>query len=254
MSWFEFPPCHIFSQFHWHLRFHWAKFHFVFFLLLTIKRFRTRIFLKHWKVPPRNILSLREKKCRRKIVIQIPFSLIHIFFSIGKDLWNTERIPYVVLRSCETKNFRQSHEAPLSYAWRLSVSEVIEAQKRSSTNFSALWDNEFSREKSDIHFLWENVSIPGFSETLNGSTTKYFGALRQKILDRKSWCPLLIEKNFSIPESFWCIELFPNKIFWFCETNKFEPKVVIPPLSGKIKKSLLDMMFLENLQKIEFKQ
>ena len=228
MSWFEFPPCHIFSQFHWHLRFHWAKSHFVFFLLLIIKCFRTRDFLKHGKVPPRNILSLREKKCRRKIVIQIPLSLIHIFFSKGKDLWNTERIPYVVLRSCETKNFRQSHEAPLSYAWRLSVSEVIEAQKRSSTNFfdtvrqwifnGEKWYTLLMRKRFDTRVFW-NIEWLNH-EIFRRSETKDFG---QKIVITPSdW------KNFSIPESFWCIELFPNKIFRFCETNKFERKSWYP--------------------------
>ena len=51
---------------------------------------------------------------RQKIVILPPPTppLIHKFFRYQK-FCETEGTPYEVFRSCETKNFRQNHDAPL---------------------------------------------------------------------------------------------------------------------------------------------
>ena len=42
----------------------------------------------------------------------------------------------------------------------------------------------------------EQFLIPQISETLKGSYTKFFGTVRQKILDGKLWYPLLCQKLF----------------------------------------------------------
>ena len=54
--------------------------------------------------------------------------------------------------------------------------------------------------------------IPEISETLKGSYTKFFGTVRQKILDEKLWYPLLC-MNFFDTLNFWNIEGMPTKFF-----------------------------------------
>ena len=44
----------------------------------------------------------------------------------------------------------------------------------------------------------------------------------------------------------------PENFFWICETKKFERKDVIPTLSDKIKKPLVELLFLDNLRKLDF--
>ena len=50
-------------------------------------------------------------------------------------------------------------------------------------------------------------------------------------------------------EIFWYTEVFPNEIFRYCETKNFERKVLI-----EYKKSVVELMFVENFRKLDFKQ
>ena len=55
-------------------------------------------------------------------------------------------------------------------------------------------------------------------------------------------------------EIFWNTEVFPNEIFWYCETKNFERKVVIPLFCIEYQKSVVELMFVENFRKLDFKQ
>ena len=111
--------------------------------------------------------------------------------------WSTEAFIYKFFRHCETMKFQWRKVIYTSYEEKFRYPGFLKQWMAQPWNISALWDKRFWTENRDIPF----------------------------------WL-----KKLSIPESFWCIELFPNKIFRFCETNKFERKVVIAPLSDKIKK------------------
>ena len=75
--------------------------------------------------------------------------------------------------------------------------------------------------------------MPVINETLNGSFTKFFGTVRQKIFDGKLWYPLLCIKFFDTPNflKHWRDD---HDIFRHCETKNFRRKNVIPPSMHKI--------------------
>ena len=78
------------------------------------------------------------------------------------------------------------------------------------------------------HFL-----IPESSETLKGSFTKFFGNVRPKNFDGKTWYPLLCIKFFYTP-NFLKHWRDAHEIFRHCETKNFPRKNVIPPSMHKI--------------------
>ena len=73
--------------------------------------------------------------------------------------------------------------------------------------------------------------MPEMSETLKGSFTKFFGTVRQKIFDGKTWYPLVCIKFFETP-SFLKHRRDPHGIFRHYETKNFRRKNVIPPFSS----------------------
>ena len=114
------------------------------------------------------------------------------FFSIPEILWKTRvPLPSFSFRSCETQLF-------LTIPWCLPPP------------------------------MHENFRNQIFFETQKGPLTKFFGTVRQKIFDKQSWYPLLVQQIFSKPQFFWNTELFPNKIFRYCGTKNFERKSWYP--------------------------
>ena len=70
----------------------------------------------------------------------------------------------------------------------------------------------------------QHFSIPEISETLKGSPTKSFGAVRQKTFDGNSWYPPFIHKLFRHrPEFFWNTSQkgSPFEVFWVPWDKKF---------------------------------
>ena len=105
------------------------------------------------------------------------------------------------------------------------------------------WDKKFSTENLDTpppSFL-QIFSGPEVSETLKDSPTNFFGTVRQKIFDRKSWNsppppPPLLSVNFFATGRFLkhSTEGFTYQIHRHCETKNFRRKNVIPPSMHKI--------------------
>ena len=86
------------------------------------------------------------------------------FLSTGKLMkHSTEWLPYGILRHCQTKNFDRK-------SWYFLPPPTSSHPKI--------------------------FSIPEIGETLGGSPPKFFGTVRQKIFDGKSWYPPLIHKLF----------------------------------------------------------
>ena len=67
-----------------------------------------------------------------------------------------------------------------------------------------------------------------FCETKKGSTTKFFGTVRQQIFCRKSWFSLLGIKFFETLK-FWNTDGFLDETFRHCETKYFDWKLWYSP-------------------------
>ena len=132
------------------------------------------------------------------------------------------------------ENFDKTVKLPPSFAGKFSIPQFFRNTEVFSYELSALWDKNFSTEFSDITFLcikfcgtWnflkhrsvpqrnfsvlcdkkcltENVILPSLmhiffrhsklSHTPKCSPTKFFGTVKQKILNEKSWYPLFCLK------------------------------------------------------------
>ena len=154
-------------------------------LLLSITFFDTRSFLKHRRVPLRNVWTLWDKKSFaqkidipflsvrffdtrflfetqkgslsdifgtvrqklwQKIVLQIPL-LLSITFSIPEFFWNTEGLPYVFFRYCETKILKKNRDTPpLLLSIKISdIRSFLKHRRVTLRNFSVLWDTNFDK-------------------------------------------------------------------------------------------------------------
>ncbi len=92
----------------------------------------------------------------------------------------------------------------------------------------------FDRKSSHNPLMQKIYSIPEISETLKRSLMKFFGILRQSILDIKLWyslpllaSPLPYPLNFSIPESLWQKGGSPIEVSEYYQTKKFWRKTSI---------------------------
>ena len=143
--------------------------------------------------------------------------LLSIKFFDTPNWWNTKGFPYQTFWHCERENF-----------WRKFV--IIPAP--------FLIPNIFRYQK--------------FSEAEKVSTVKFFGTVRQQIFDGKSWCPPL--------------SLIFN-IFWyqkFSETQKGSSTKFLgtvrlstenrDTLLQKVQKSVVELIFVKNLWKLNSKQ
>ena len=173
---------------------------------------------------------------------------------------------FVSERKKVSKEYRDTNP-PLSYPYIFfHRKKLVKHRKDPLRSFTVLWDRKFSTKPwSPPLVCMKTFRVRSYWST-EAFIYKFFGNVRQWIFNGEKWYTLLMRKrfdtrvfrniewlnheifrrsetkdfgqkivispsdwkNFSIPESFWCIELFPNKFFLFCETNKFEPKVVIP--------------------------
>ena len=113
-----------------------------------------------WNTPPKGSPTKIFRHCetknfRRKILILPPPLLSINFFATGNFLKHTaECFNYEIFRQCETKNFRRKIlilPPPPSYPYTFSLPEIF----------------------------WNTPP--------KGSPTKFFGTVRQKIFDGKSW-------------------------------------------------------------------
>ena len=168
--------------------------------------------------------------CETKLFSTIPWCppLLCMQILDTRIFWNTEGFPHEFFSTVRQKLFvGKSWYSPISYPYFFSYQKISETQKGPLTKFfGPVRQKIFDKTMMPPSYAWK-FSIPKFFETQKSSPTKFFGTMRQKSSDRKSWYPLLMLKNFSIPEIFWYTELLPNKIFRYCQTKNFERKVVI---------------------------
>ena len=144
----------------------------------SIKLFETRNFFKNSRSPLRNFSALWDIKISTENRDMPP--LIHKFFFDTKNFLENRRVPLqsFSFRSCETKNFDKTvMPPPPSYAWKFSINK--------------------------------------FSESPKCSPIKYFGTVRQKLFDGKSWyLPPLIHKKFFPTRNFLKHRMVPWRSFF----------------------------------------
>ena len=81
-------------------------------------------------------------------------------------------------------------------------------------------------KKSDGRTRWPSIMHkifpnPNFLETKNGSPTMFFGTVRLKIFDWKSWYPPLLSMSFFQKRNFLRLKEVPHKDFRYCDTEYF---------------------------------
>ena len=118
--------------------------------LSSIKLFETRYFLRNSKIPLRNFSAPWDKK-------------------FSTEFSDTR---FLCIKFCDAQNFLKHRSVPRE-------------------NFSVLCDKKFSTEKRDTppSLMHKIFRCPKFSDTSKCSPTKFFGTVRPKILNEKSWYP-----------------------------------------------------------------
>ena len=194
-----------------------------------IKLFETKNFLKNSRIPLRKFSALWDIKISTENRDMPP--LVHKFFSIPENFRKTEGFLYKAFRfgpvrqKVPTKPWR-----PPSYAWKFSIKEFFWNTKVFSNEIFWYSETKTSTENRDTPPLIQTFSIPEIIATVKDSSTEYFGTVRQKIFDGKSWYSppprRLLSINFLATGNFLkhSTEGFTYQIFRHCETKNFDRK------------------------------
>ena len=142
------------------------------------------------------------------------------------------RDAHEIFRHCETQNFRRKNVIPPSMHKISRYPKFSETLKVCPRNFSALWDKKFSTEICDTPYYAESFSIRQIFWDIEGMPTNFFGTVRPKIFDGKTWYPLVCIKFLDTP-NFLKHWRYAHEIFRHCETKSFRRKNVIPPVCIK---------------------
>ena len=110
--------------------------------------------------------------------------------------------------------------------------EFSETPKGSPTNFFGTVRLKFFDGKSWYPPIMHKIfRYPKFSETLKGSPRNFSALWDKKFPTEKRDTPPLLH-NFSIQEIFWNIEGFPYEFFRYCEPKNSRRKFVLPLTSS----------------------
>ena len=159
---------------------------------LSIKFFDTWSFLKLKGSSTKFFGSVRPKNFRQKIVKSPSYAWSIL---IPETPWKTEGFSYKIFWYCETKKFRQNHDT-LSFSLMFKTfrrEKFSEAQGSFYEIFR--WDKKIQRKiVTPLPLVAKNFPYQKFSENRKGSASIFFGTVRQKIFNGKSWYPLFCKK------------------------------------------------------------
>ena len=148
--------------------------------------FESRVFLKQRRVAIRTFSGLCDTDFDKKLWYTPLFSYPKTF-SKPEVFWNTEGFPYETFRFCERKNLTKNCD---------------------------------TRPSS---FILKTFRYPKFSETKEGSPTKLFGTVSQKLgKNNVINTPLLLSKNIFDTRSFLKLRRVPLRIFLVLWDKNFE--------------------------------
>ena len=142
---------------------------------------------------------------------------------------NYKKTPSLSLSAHWIKKFRRKMVIPRLLYKKLSIPEkVSEKQKSYLTKFFVLvlWDKIFSKKPwwpLTYAFRFETFRYQKVSELQESSPMKFSATVIKKFPG--SWYfSIPIHRNFSRPETFRNIELFPHCFFRHCETKTVDGK------------------------------
>ena len=171
--------------------------------LICIKFFDNPNFLKHWRDAHEIFRHCETKNFRRKNVI-CPLLSMNFFRYQKISAKQKDSFTKLFVLVLWDKKFRQYRDAPPLLCMKIFYKRIfLKHQSVFQWNISVQWDKNFDG-KSWYYPpppLIQTFSVPEISETLKGSSTKFFGTVRQKIFDGKSWySPALLSKFFLYPK------------------------------------------------------
>ena len=119
-----------------------------------------------------------------------------------------------------------------------NIRHFVNYRRVSLWSFFVLWDKTILTENCDTRpFLFLNsFRYQFFSETQNGSISKFFSTARQQNVDRKSWHNHLNHRIFGYPKK---LKHYKRILVWFfahCDTKRFWKKTVVLPPSSLVLK------------------
>ena len=155
--------------------------------LLCIKFFDTSIFLKHWRDAHKIFRHCETKIFRRKIVIP---PIVHKNFSIPQFFKKIQGMLKKFFGRKRQKNFRQKTVIPPIMHKFFQYLKVSETLKGCPQNFRHCETKKFRRENVIPLSMHRFFQYPNFSQNIEGMLTKFFGTVRPKYLEAKTWYAL----------------------------------------------------------------
>ena len=209
--------------------------------------FHTRNFLKHRRVPfPYEVFRHCEtKKIRQNRDAPPP---MHKNFRY-QNFFQTQGFPYEVFWHCETKKIRQNRDPPPLPCMKIFDTRFFSKHRRVPVRiFLALWDKKNSTKPWSPPPMHENFRYQIFFRNTEGFPYEFFWHCETKKFQLKIVISLSYVENFSLPEVSWIPEKFPCEFLRYREAKNFERSLLY-----KIRKSVVELMFVENLRKLDFK-
>ena len=222
---------------------------------LCMRSFETRCSLKPGRDPLRSFLVLWDKKFRQKG--WYPPLMLKIFW-YPKLSETPKGSPTKCFGSMRRKSFRRkSWYTPLMHKI-FGYPKLLKHERVPLRKISVLWEKTISTENRDTRPLLLSLAFLHTGNFLKHRRVLYemFRYWHKKILTENRYtsplpsCP----ESFPIPEMFWSTEGFPYEIFRHCETKNFQRKIVLPLLLNEEWKSVVELMFVKNLWKLNSKQ
>ena len=186
----------------------------------------------------RNFSALWDKKFSTENLDTPPPPSYPLIFSLPEIFWNTAQkgSPTKFFGTVRQKKFRQKIENRDITLWSIKFFDTRNSWNTKGfplRKFSELWDKKFSTKNLDPlppplkHKLFRYRKI-FWNTAPNGSSTKCFGIVRQKIFDRKSWHNPLKHKFFRYQNFSETPNGSPTKFFGTVRQNNFDGKSWYP--------------------------
>ena len=120
-----------------------------------------------------------------------------------------------------------------------NIRHFVNYRRVSLWSFSVMWNKTILTESCDTRpfLIFNSFRYQFFSETQNGSVSKFFRTARQQNVDRKSWHNHLKHQKFRYPKKMKHCKRIPVWFFAHCDTKRFWKKTVVlspSPLVPKI--------------------
>ena len=154
---------------------------------------------------------MRPKIFRRRIVKTPPLSYLFLFRT--KSFWNTKCFFTNFVGTVRLKGFEGKSWHPLVCKKFLKPQESGKPEPR---DFLALWDKKIQLKKLYPFPLPKKFRYRSFFEKPKGSPTDFFGILRQKMSDGKTWYPQPLVQIFFPWHMFLKHKMVPHETFRHC--------------------------------------